>query len=111
MTTIGEHPPGKKYFKGRIIKGERVFHYAIWDGVRNYENKPPHPKRWLSLRVDETTLEDIETLICIPADDPKIAGLVVWTRDHRTYQMIVRRLHAGGLCIDRECPECSPTNH
>jgi hypothetical protein len=29
--------PGSKYFKGRCICGDRVIHYVVWDGVRNYE--------------------------------------------------------------------------
>jgi hypothetical protein len=33
--------PGEKYFKGRLCKGPEAHHYVVWDGVRDYQNKPP----------------------------------------------------------------------
>jgi hypothetical protein len=94
--------PGSKYFKGRVVYGNRVLRYVVWDGVRNYENAPPlqalaalekMPGLQLNLRVDETAVEDIEYLITAPMDGcPDCGGLVVWTRDHRTYRLIVQRM-------------------
>jgi hypothetical protein len=94
--------PGDKYFKGRVIGGERVFHYIVWDGVRDYENQPPlrnlavveKTGKLIYVRVDETAVEDIEdinALIRSPMQFcPDVGGLVVWTRDHRTYRLIVQ---------------------
>jgi hypothetical protein len=94
--------PGAKYFKGRIIRGTRVLLYVVWDGVENYRNAPPlqaialmekMPGVQLHLKVDEEALEDIEYLIAAPMDGcPEVGGLVVWTRDHRTYRLIVQRM-------------------
>jgi hypothetical protein len=27
--------PGAKYFKGRVMRGARVLHYVVWNGVKN----------------------------------------------------------------------------
>jgi hypothetical protein len=35
------NPPGSKYFKGRYIRGARVLHYVVWDGIHDYLNTPP----------------------------------------------------------------------
>jgi hypothetical protein len=93
--------PGSKYFKGRAILGERVLRSVVWDGVRDYQNAPPLQALaiaekmrgvQLHLQVDEDAVEDIEVLIRAPLVDPQVGGLVVWTRDHRTYRLIVQRL-------------------
>jgi hypothetical protein len=95
------HPPGAKYYVVRVIRGERVLKVAVWDGVRDYENAPPLDAlavaermlgTQLHLRVDEGAVEDIETLIDAPLDIPGVGGLVVWTRDHRTYRLIVQQV-------------------
>lgn len=93
--------PGSKYFAGRLVRGERVLRYVVWDGVHAYKNAPPLQAIatvekmlgiQLHLQIDETAVEDIEELIRIPAEDPEVGGLVVWTQDHRTYRLIVQRL-------------------
>jgi hypothetical protein len=96
---------GSKYFKGRIIRGERVLHYVVWDGVRDYENAPPldaiaraeqMPGTQLHVKVDASAVEDIHELITAPFEGcPECGGLVVWARDHRTYRRLVRVLEAG----------------
>jgi hypothetical protein len=98
------HRPGSKYFKGRLVCGERVFHYVIWDGVHNYENPPPLQALVLAekmgplvyVRVDEDAVEDIQELIDAPRSYPEMNGVVVWTRDHRTYRLIVHQLVKTG---------------
>jgi hypothetical protein len=107
--TWGTHPPGKKYFKGRIIYGERVLHYVVWDGIRNYKDAPPLQAiakaesmqgLQLHLKVGEEAVEDIVELIAAPLTGcPEAGGLVVWTQDHRTYQLIVRKLARSGLWL------------
>jgi hypothetical protein len=32
---------GSKYYKGRCIHHGEVFHFVVWDGVRNYRDLPP----------------------------------------------------------------------
>jgi len=61
--------PGSKYFKGRIYQGERVLHYIIWDGVRDYRNEPPlkiiaarFEGAALHVKVDAQAIEDIDDL-------------------------------------------------
>jgi hypothetical protein len=100
--------PGKKYFKGRCIAGERVLHYVVWDGIYNYENAPPlqaiamaekMPGLQLHVKVGADAVEDIYELIAAPLDAcPEADGLVVWTQDHRTYRLIVQQLTKPG-CI------------
>lgn len=72
MTVEPAALPGKKYFRGRVIRGEQVLRYVVWDGIRNYENAPPLQAikalekmegTQLHLRVDENAVEDIEELI------------------------------------------------
>jgi len=94
--------PGSKYFKGRVIHDERVLRFFVWDGVRNYENAPPLQTialvekttgLQLHVKVDEDAVEDIHQIIAGPCRDcPEVGSLVVWTRDHRTYRLIVQRL-------------------
>jgi hypothetical protein len=96
--------PGSQYFKGRCVCGERVMHYVIWDGVRDYEKVPPlevldlvekMPGQQLHVQVDENAVEDIHEIITAPLDTcPEVGGLVVWTKDHRTYRLIVQQLTA-----------------
>jgi hypothetical protein len=102
-----ETKPGNKYFKGRVIRGQRVLHYVVWDGIRNYENAPPLQAikaaekmqgKQLHLRVDKNAVEDIEYLIAAPLQHPEVGGLVVWARDHKTYRAIVQQLTQPG-CI------------
>src|SRR5262245_17654368 len=95
--------PGSKYFKGRIFAGERVLHYIIWDGVRDYQNEPPlkgiaaqFPGVALHVKVDADAVEDIEdlhVLLSSPIDAcPDCGSLVMWARDHWTYRLIVQHL-------------------
>jgi hypothetical protein len=45
--------------------------------------------------VDENAVEDIHEIITAPLDTcPEVGGLVVWTKDHRTYRLIVQQLTA-----------------
>lgn|SRR5262249_2647275 len=100
--------PGSKYFTGRIICGERVLRYFIWDGVRDYENAPPLQTialvekttgLQLHVKVDEDAVEDIYEIVASPCQScPEVGSLVVWTRDHRTYRLIVHQLTARG-CV------------
>jgi hypothetical protein len=32
---------GQKYYKGRILCGQRMFPFAVWDGVKDYQSNPP----------------------------------------------------------------------
>jgi hypothetical protein len=105
MTGFGTHPLDKKYFKGRIIRGERALHYVVWDGIRNYKNAPPLQAIaqfenmqgvQLHLKVGEKAVDDIEHLIAAPLCYRGVGGLVVWTENHRTYQLIVQRLTQPG---------------
>jgi hypothetical protein len=50
------------------------------------------------VRVDEDAIEDIYELIDAPRSCPEMGGVVVWTRDHRTYRLIVHRLTEQG-CV------------
>jgi len=98
--------PGAKYFKGRVIHDRHVLHYVVWDGVRDYENAPPlqaialaekMPGLQLHVKVDEDAVEDIYKVIVGPVYDcPEVGGLVVWTKDHRTYRLIVQQLTRSG---------------
>ena len=37
-----DHEPTRcQILRGRIIRGERVLQYVVWDGVHDYENAPP----------------------------------------------------------------------
>jgi hypothetical protein len=92
---------GAKYFKGRVIRGERTVQYIVWDGVKRYRNVPPLDRiaevekmegEQLRLQVDDTAVEDIYELIAAPLDWPEVGGLVVWAKDHRTYLLILQRL-------------------
>jgi hypothetical protein len=100
--------PGAKYFKGRLIRGERVLHYVVWDGGHGYKNAPPlqalalaeKMRGLLYVQVGEDAIEDIHEIIDAPCRScPEVGGLVVWTRDHRTYRLIVRRLTEQGIRI------------
>jgi hypothetical protein len=93
--------PGSKYFKGRLVGRERVLQYVIWDGVRDFQNVPPQALALtekmqglqLYVQVDADSVDDIREVIVGPYRAcPEAGGLVVWTRDHRTYRRIVRRL-------------------
>jgi hypothetical protein len=48
--------------------------------------------RQLNLKVGETAVEDIKELIAAPLHAQKTGGLVVWTENHRTYQLIIQQL-------------------
>lgn len=83
-----------------------MLRYIIWDGVHDYENAPPlqaialvekMPRLQVHVKVDEDAVEDIHQIITGPCQVcPEVGGLVVWTRDHRTYRLIVQRLTAPG---------------
>jgi hypothetical protein len=97
--------PGDKYFKGRVIQGQQVLRYVVWNGIRNYQNAPPLDAIKASenmqgtqvhVRVDGNAVEDIEVLIAAPLQHPNVGGLVVWARDHQTYLSIVQRLTQPG---------------
>jgi hypothetical protein len=94
-----------RYFKGRVICGQQVLRYVVWDGIRNYENAPPLQAikalekmqgTQVHVRVGADAVEDIEVLIAAPLEHPDVGGLVVWTRDHKTYRSILRRLTQPG---------------
>jgi hypothetical protein len=96
---------GDKYFKGRVICGQNVLHYVVWNGVHNYENTPPLQAIkalekmqgiQLHVRVGEDAVEDIEVLLAAPLEKPGVGGLVVWTEDDQTYRSIVQRLTKPG---------------
>jgi hypothetical protein len=100
--------PGSKYFKCRLICGEQLLQVVVWDGVCGFENAPPlqvialiEKMRGVQLcvQVDEDAIEDIHEVIAAPCRScPEVGGLVVWTRDHRTYCLIVHRLTEQG-CV------------
>lgn len=84
-----------------------MLHYVIWNEIRNYKNAPPLAAIaqaenmqgvQVHLKVGEEAVEDIEHLIAAPLYDPEVGGLVVWTKNHRTYQLIVRQLTQPG-CV------------
>jgi hypothetical protein len=96
---------GDRYFQGRVIRGQQVLRFVVWDGVRNYKNAPPllaikvaekMQGTQLNPRVDENAVEDIEVLIAAPLECPNVGGLVIWTRNHQTYRSIVRQLTRPG---------------
>jgi hypothetical protein len=94
---------GQDYFKGRVIWDGRVLHYVVWDGVWNFCNAPPFENikdrynlhQVIYLKIDPAALGDIWHLLAVPLHQgDAIDGLVVWTRDHATYQATIKRLEA-----------------
>jgi hypothetical protein len=86
----------QKYFKGRVLAGERASHFVVWDGVRDYANLPP-PNLLVVENLTGTTL-------IAQVRNPKVGiemvkalleecdSLVVWTGNTAVYRSIVENI-------------------
>jgi hypothetical protein len=86
----------QKYFKGRVLAGERAFHFVVWNGLRDYASPPP-PNLLVVENLTGTTLiaqvrnpkvgtEVVKTLL------EGCDSLILWTLNAAVYRAIVENI-------------------
>jgi hypothetical protein len=87
---------GQRYFKGRVLAGERASHFVVWNGLRDYASPPPP---------NLLVVEDLTgTTLIAQVRNPKVGteavtallegcdSLILWTLNAAVYRSIVKNI-------------------
>jgi hypothetical protein len=90
---------GAKYFKGRMLQGDRTYRYVVWDGVRDYKSIPPVPQLVVAERLSGETLGIVQVKKRVSRSALSVllqahGSVIFWARDHAVYRAIVDGIEA-----------------
>jgi hypothetical protein len=86
---------GQKYYKTTVIRGAHYVRCVIWDGVHDYESRPPVEALCITENLDGPDLlimqirhghgvaKVVATLL------GTTTGIILWARNHKAYRTAV----------------------
>ena len=87
---------GQRYFKGRVLAGERASHFVVWNGLLDYASPPPPILLVAENLTGRTCVAQIRNskvgTETVTALLESCDSLILWTRNTAVYRAIVENI-------------------